>query len=404
METSPLEFSDWAYLPEGVVNLISEKVKSVTDHVRFRAVCSPWRSASLPKPRHLPPQLPWLIIPWVSRDKNDNGIRLFYDLWEDKMRKLYLPETSGTVCCASYCGWLLLAPSEGIQLLLLNPLTGACIQLPPFATSMRYVGDQSNEPRFDHLWRDPVLGTFMIKKVIFFDDPTNPNCLIAVFLQTCEGFFCCHVGDPFWTRFDCRHLDRFSKFMDATYYNGRFYLLCDRAMEIIEFNKPEQSTVHPFEQDLDYVRMFLLEEKSGVLVVGVRNTEEEAEEEDTPATDDPKEDIVKCPKKKVEVYQYQEAFKLKKVTDASNTIFFCGSGVFPHLTVCSDDWDFLDGDSMYMECIDLSLEGKDRGESSYSIYIAKVDDGMFEPLVSNIMKKPRICPSAHATWFQPSFF
>ncbi|KAJ3687841.1 hypothetical protein LUZ61_017005 [Rhynchospora tenuis] len=416
MEASPPAFPDWAHLPQAAVHLISQKVKSITDYVRFRAVCSPWRSASLPKPRHLPPQLPWLMLPWGSLDKRDDGIRLFYDLWESKTRKLDLPETIDKVCCTSYRGWLLLVGSAGKEVFLLNPLTRARIQLPPFGTPVRRLGGDLDDPSYENCWFDPNLGSFAIRKVVFSSDLTDPNCLITVFLHNSRGFLCCRLRDPTWTRIYTGP----NALSDATYYNGRFYLLHEYSMEIIDSNKLEERVVV---YDLDValgepVSMFL-EGRSGVYVVIVydeEGEEEEEDEDDEEEEEDPTkhdtigEGTMKTPKKTFELYRLQEQpFKLRRVT-TRNTIVFFGNDVCPYLSVCSDDWDSVDGDSMYMVCMGWSFAGNGGGNGAcYNRYITKLDNrnsdnNKSEKVESDIGMDSIFRPYAQAMWFQPNFF
>ncbi|KAJ3689058.1 hypothetical protein LUZ61_018222 [Rhynchospora tenuis] len=306
MESLSSTFPDWAHLPLLIVQLISEKMKSITDYVRFRAVCSPWRSASLPKPLHLPPQLPWLAIPHrPDKSDEDDGIRLFYDIWEGKMHKLHLPETIGMMCCASYRGWLLLVNSVGCEMFLLNPLSRACIQLPPFGAPVKHLGDDWDAPWPDHL-PECIVFYYEISNVCFSSDLTDPNCMIIMFVKG-GGFFCCQVGDPCWTKIKGTGSPiTFGRFEDAKYCNGRFYLLYQRAMVIIESNKPE--IVCHFEQ-LGNVHFSFLEGKSGIYVVAVCKSQEQEEgEDDTP---------------KFQLYHWHEQqFELKKISDTSNTTFF----------------------------------------------------------------------------------
>ncbi|KAJ3687853.1 hypothetical protein LUZ61_017017 [Rhynchospora tenuis] len=405
MEGSPPEFRDWAHLPLAAVKLVSEKVKSITDYVRFRAVCSPWRSASFPKPRHLPPQLPWLMIPcspnkdWLNFPvKEDDGVRLFYDLWESKMRKLHLPEMSGMRCCATYQGWLLLLAPKGAEVFLLNPITHVRVQLPPFTTPLKdlWVRDDiwlGDVPKYDgRHFLEPIMGDFGISRVTFSADLTDPNCIISVFLPRCWGIFCCRVGDPCWSLVTIRHDS--SDFADMTCYNGRYYLLYKGAMSIIDPNKLEQRGVCIL-KELREDRMFLVEQKSGIYVVTVNNVEEEEE------------GGKKTRKQKFELYQFQDqTWKLNKITDTSNTTIFFGN--YHHgLGVCSDDWDSLDRGSIYMDykCAPPSgedLHGLGSG-SLYSILFAKLVDGKFEPVARDIAKVPPIWSPPPAMWFQPSF-
>ncbi|KAJ3690343.1 hypothetical protein LUZ61_019507 [Rhynchospora tenuis] len=403
MEGAPLVFPEWAHLPGAAVLLISEKLKSVTDYVRFCAVCSPWRAASLPKPRHLPPQLPWVMIPWDCRDKEDDGIRLFYDLWESKMRKLHLPETSGMVCSSSDYGWILLVEAKGKEVFLLNPLTRARINLPPFATLRHLVIPNScDNPRYDNCWHDPYMGFFWIRKVTFSADPTNPDCLITVFPWRCCGFFCCRVRDSCWAMIKTRpnpnseEYGEYKSYSDAAYYNGRFYLLYNEAIEIIDSNNPEERIVHLLEPNLRACSKFLIEGKSGVYAVT-----ESSLDEDDPADHCRKEHTVGCPRRKIELYKFQaQLVKLEKVTDTSSTIIFSGCHSCPYVIVCSDDWELLDGGSKYMVVMDLSLMDEVGGALPYNISITNLDDDKLKSVVSGIGKGPLARPM----WFQPSPF
>ncbi|KAJ3687857.1 hypothetical protein LUZ61_017021 [Rhynchospora tenuis] len=178
------EFRDWAYLPPEIVDLISVKVKYIVDYVRFRAVCSSWRSASCPKPRHLPPQLPWLMFPYAEKARSKNvRTRFFYDVWESKMREIPIPETWGMTCCASYRGWLLLVSYKGRQVSLLNPLTRCEIELPAFSCTWYHL-----------YWVD-----FGKSKMTFSADLTHPNCLITVFLEN-DWVISCRIGERSWKR------------------------------------------------------------------------------------------------------------------------------------------------------------------------------------------------------------
>ncbi|KAJ3689771.1 hypothetical protein LUZ61_018935 [Rhynchospora tenuis] len=396
-EGSPSEFPDWANLPQEIVHLISEKVKSIVDYVRFRAVCSSWRSASLAIPRHLPPQLPWLLIAHVPQSKEDKGTRLFYDLWESKMHKFRFPEISQMNCYASYRGWVMFESCNGSQVLLLNPLTRTRIQLPSFTTPVKHIPDDLD----DLYW-------YMPEKVTFSADPTDPNCRITVFLAGLWGGFYCLVGDPCWTWVtDFPEIS--APLVDITYYRGRFYLLYKGGMEIVEANKPEEKIICEFEPELgvDFMPKFLLEGNSEVYVVAALPA---AHAHDT------KEGTEKNLEPKIRLYQFQEQpLKLRQLTDTSNTVIFKGAS---WLTVCPDDWDTLNGGSLYK--VDCSCKLQKYLTVCYTIYFCKLDDSNYKPVVCNLGKelgtegiaplhdlgkelRLRLDAAAPTMWFQPSF-
>ncbi|KAJ4804674.1 F-box protein (DUF295) [Rhynchospora pubera] len=386
------EFRDWANLPPEIVDLISEKVKYIVDYVRFRAVCSAWRSASRPKPRHLPPQLPWLMLPYNAYAWYDKGpqdmIRFFYDVWESKMREIHLPETFAMTCCASYRGWLLLVSYKGRDVNLLNPLTQSQIKLPPFS-----------------IWFNPYMISFGKSKMTFSADLTDPNCLITVFVEA-NCVISCQVGDRSWRRyyFPSKGL------ADVTCYNGRLYLLYEGKMVIIECNKPEQTgvlepeiTVAVVEADFleDYhepefiaavvltvllepelaaVKKRFVEGKAGVYVVGIE------------------------PEGKFVMYQFEDQqMKLSKISadsSHSSAIFFGEN--YPCLALSSADWDSLDRGSLYME----------HRRVPDALKLAAVKAGYITEFVHMVdgnamyswVEKPPYFQAVPAMWFQPSFF
>ncbi|KAJ3687856.1 hypothetical protein LUZ61_017020 [Rhynchospora tenuis] len=363
---SPSEFCDWAYLPPEIVELISVNVKYIVDYVRFRAVCSTWRSASRPKPLHLPPQLPWLMLPYEAETRTDNGgIRFFYDAWESKMREIHLPETRIMTCCASYRGWLLLVLYKGRKVSLLNPLTRCEIELPPFSA-----------------WFDPYYICFGKSKMTFSADLNHPNCLITVFLEK-DWVISCRIGERSWKRYYPSE-----QLVDATRYNGRLFLLYKGKMVIIESNKlKHKGVLKPkltfiFDPEFAALRKRFVEGKSGVYVVGV------------------------LPEEKFVLYRYHERkMRLKKITTNSSdsTAIFYGNN-YPCLALSSNDWDLLDGGSLYMEHKSVPDELKlEAVKSGYNLF-AKMVDGKVKLLDEEDQRPPYRYSAPPAMWFQPSFF
>ncbi|ONK70854.1 uncharacterized protein A4U43_C04F2210 [Asparagus officinalis] len=90
---------DWSELPQELLELIASKSDDISDHVRFGAVCTSWRSAA---PNRNIRQNPWI---------------------------------RGYNIEASRCGWLLL--EGGGRIFLFNPLAKAQTALPRFPTERR---------------------------------------------------------------------------------------------------------------------------------------------------------------------------------------------------------------------------------------------------------------------------
>ncbi|KAF3332161.1 F-box protein SKIP23 [Carex littledalei] len=413
---------DWAHLPLAAVHLISKKVKSITDYVRFCAVCSPWRSASLPKPHHLPPQLPWLMIPYMVHIPTvDDGIRLFYDLWEAKMRKIPLPETIGKMCCATYRGWLLIAASDGSELFLLNPLTRARVPLPPFNIPVKHIwdGDEEDKRRWGDRERPPprmvdhLFTAYAITKITFSTDLTDPNCVIMAFFERARGIFYCKVGDPSWTQVAQPPYPN-AELADAAYNNGSFYLYYEGVMAIYNLNQHKVQGMYFFKPELKSLPKFFVVGKSGVFMVVVHPTREEHRrgEEAEGVTG-------KAPKQKIDLYQVideEPRMDVKRVADTSDTAIFYGDK-YHYMAVSTDDWDSLDGNCIYMEYVCsssvnnevmLNLMAHEHWKDHkpcYGIFFSKLDDGNPEPepVVLGIADMPMIIRPPPSMWFQPSF-
>ncbi|KAJ4744728.1 F-box protein (DUF295) [Rhynchospora pubera] len=372
--SSSSKFRDWAHLPPEIVELISSKVKSTTDYVRFRAVCSPWRSASYPKPRHhLPPQLPWLMLPNNSWDP---PCVYFDDIWESKRRKFHLPEAKDMVYLASYRGWFLVTDFSKRKVFLLNPLTRARIQLPSFDGRVKCLGDDKFCDIFYH-----HSCNFKGTKMTFSANLTDPNCLITVLLGRYD-VFCCRVGDLYWTCLtywtSVTYHAGLTTLTDATYYDRRFYLLCEESLTIIESEKPEKMIV-PM-PELKDVRKCFLEGKTGVFVLVVR------------------------PEEKFELYQLiEESLMLKQITDTSNNTSIFYGDTYSCVTVCADDWDSLDGGFVYTENKCVQNASQCAVGSHYIIYFAQWDGQKIEHMVRDLGKEPQFGEGEPVMWFQPSF-
>ncbi|XP_025801662.1 F-box protein SKIP23-like [Panicum hallii] len=104
---------DWSSgLPSELLEVIGKRLASGTDAASFRSVCSPWRDA-------VPFQAfaPLLLLPFGP----DSERVALYSV--DEERTFSLP-------CGASCGWLALMDGSA-AVTLLNPFTGARVELPP---------------------------------------------------------------------------------------------------------------------------------------------------------------------------------------------------------------------------------------------------------------------------------
>jgi hypothetical protein len=114
---------DWSTgLPPELLKVIGKSLASGADAASFRSVCTPWRDA-VPFATFGP----HLLLPFGP----DSETVTVYSVAEDKTLSLPVPpQARGKVPCGTSCGWLALM-DEAASVTLLNPFTGALVELPP---------------------------------------------------------------------------------------------------------------------------------------------------------------------------------------------------------------------------------------------------------------------------------
>ncbi|KAJ3680437.1 hypothetical protein LUZ60_016715 [Juncus effusus] len=113
-----------------MIHLISKKLPDITDVIRFRAVCTPWRTSVLLSNPSL--RLPWLYLHDENGPISSTNLR-FYSLSNDKTYTVEVPEVQGKAICGSLRQYLLVCDRKGgdSSLSLINSLTRKEISLPP---------------------------------------------------------------------------------------------------------------------------------------------------------------------------------------------------------------------------------------------------------------------------------
>ncbi|KAJ4748099.1 F-box protein skip23 [Rhynchospora pubera] len=240
---------DWSNLPKDILETVSKKIASVSDYLRCRAVCIPWRSALSPSPRHLPIQPPWLLLPYnpnVKQGNDDDSNRFFYDFSTSRIRRINLPETCGKQFCGSSQGWLAL--ESGPQISLLNPITRVEMQLPSLEMPpvIWGVSGVESEERMSSLqsqldiWSSRLhrgLTDPIIQRFILTSKPTDPDCVVMALFKTNWGLAFCRIGDESWTVFEAPARDGIGNgLIDATYHNGLFYCFSFDEVKVYNLN------------------------------------------------------------------------------------------------------------------------------------------------------------------------
>lgn len=188
-----------------------------------------------PAPRHLPPQLPWLLLPYDPHLKEGDyaSLRFFYDMSNFQMHQINLPETCGKQYCGSSQGWLVL--EDGPEISLLNPITRVQMQLPSINALPKIWGAsgiESEDARSQfgilHSRYGYKEGTGpIIQRIILTSSPTlDPDCVVMALFKSIWGLAFCRIGDESWTLFEAPAQNGIGhRLIDATYHNGLFYCL-----------------------------------------------------------------------------------------------------------------------------------------------------------------------------------
>lgn len=226
--------ADWTQLPPELVESISKKLKIYADYLRFRGVCHSWQACVPKSPQHLPPQLPWLMLP---QSQPNQSHRAFYNLSNSRVHFLHLPEASHRKRrCGSSHGWLVIL-EETPSVLLVNPLTRVKRHLPPLSTFPNVVS-------FDHsqIGREYVLRSLsgelytrsliqmrdsFVKKLVLSSSPLQQEGFIALTIVNQSGDLAfCREGDQNWTFIDEARC--YSE--DAVFLNGLLYAVDNHGM------------------------------------------------------------------------------------------------------------------------------------------------------------------------------
>lgn len=222
---------DLSELPPELLETIAKKLKIQEDYVRFRAVCLAFQTSTPKIPKHLPTQLPWLMLPRTTNEDPESKNRSFLSISNEKVHLINLPEDSDTNRrCGSSHGWLVIL-NETPSISILNPLTQAKQHLPSlnsFPNVLTYapndIGREYTLKTSDddvYTCNSKEMRDSYIKKVVFSSSPSNEDVdyyALAILNQTGDLAYC-KKGDKSWKFID----DANSFCEDVVYYNGCFY-------------------------------------------------------------------------------------------------------------------------------------------------------------------------------------
>ncbi|KAK2995133.1 hypothetical protein RJ640_020773 [Escallonia rubra] len=219
---------DWSELPPELSYTVATKIKALTDYIRFRAVCLSWRTATPATPRHLPPQVPWLMLP-PSQSQPQASRRGFFCLSANKFH--FLGEAAASRRrrrCGSSHGWLVLL-DESSHIFLLNPLTRSQVKLPSLSTfpnvtdfNFYNIGREYTIRGVDgevYTCSLKEMRDSFIKKVILSSSPNELNYVAVAILNDTGHVAYCKKGDDRWMFME----DGLGYWEDVIYHDGLVY-------------------------------------------------------------------------------------------------------------------------------------------------------------------------------------
>ncbi|OIT27768.1 f-box protein skip23 [Nicotiana attenuata] len=289
----------WCNLPKELFERIGKFLETHIDVLRFRAVCTTWRS-SLPPFKNSPP-LP-LEIPFPFIESHPYKSKPGFYLVETRVY-LFQPLDGASVDASSCRGWLVKVTQKlDGKLRLLNP------RLDP--------------PRPSPSFRDEDMPKAYVKKIVLHTNcvgsKTNSFCLMAI---TREDHLCyLKSGDEMWTKLK----DASFKIVDIIVYKGNFYAV-DRYGETIMFDSSFNETKVASKLCDGGRKKRLVESCGQLFLVGMVLDVDKKSEGIGPFPFNPKEDPSSFNPLEIKVYRLdEEQHEWIEVHTLDDRIFFAG--------------------------------------------------------------------------------
>ncbi|KAK9671503.1 hypothetical protein RND81_12G034400 [Saponaria officinalis] len=239
-------FRDRSNLPSEIVEEIILKIDFPEDVIRFSSVCHEWLAAFREVRSKWRPLNPWLLLCENAQD-NVECLRKVYNPGNNKCYSLKLPETFGKNCWGSDCGWIVTYGLD-LQLTMFNPLTKACIGLPPTDTMMSemLIGEDhceiNNTCKYKAYWmrKNHILRACVLKTN---ENECDGGLLVAVIHTHKRYYGFVHttylsVAKPGDTRWTLIETPREMKIHDVLFYKDLLYFVDEKCgMWYVDVNK-----------------------------------------------------------------------------------------------------------------------------------------------------------------------
>ncbi|WCJ32753.1 hypothetical protein M5689_014156 [Euphorbia peplus] len=209
--------NNWSDLPKELLETVGNFIRSPVDILRFRSVCSSWRSSvSAPSFDQEIPQLVLKLPDPISCVAVLSQSTIFRTEFTSQNPN---SESSSSSSVSNPKGWLIkIRESKTGRLELLHPLTDYKIRYSPFKLNL-------HEFQFSQLikaFKFKTLSGFSVfgmNKVVLFPISSNVVAILAIFHEGKLGYL--KFGDEMWTLLDETNFE----YDDIIEYKGQFYVV-----------------------------------------------------------------------------------------------------------------------------------------------------------------------------------
>lgn len=230
------------HLPDLALEIVLSHLQSLADRASFRGVCRQWAAVWRDQWPRTPP-MPWLAAPGHCVDLSDASVH-----------RVPLPsgvDVDGIVCCGSLGNWIALTPKRRrwrlrhqVRPLLLNPFSGASVQLPILTpAAFRGGGDDIN-----------------VEKIVMSSAPDSDGCVVAAIVMgsysSTREIVIWRRGQESWSAPAAAP----SNVADAVFHGGDLYVV-DKCSQLYVFPNHVFSSdggggqeLHPVRLEMDLTR------------------------------------------------------------------------------------------------------------------------------------------------------
>ncbi|PRQ22839.1 hypothetical protein RchiOBHm_Chr6g0254611 [Rosa chinensis] len=223
-QTSSNECTSWQPPPPDIMEQVLPRVR-VSDQIRLSIACKSWMSIVMRRDiRSASHEFPWLLLPQTPHCSNKYVS--FASVSEGRVVKLKLPkQVRGWWIFGSSKGWLIMIKERGLnsKMCLLNPISGALLQLPPLRT-LSFLKDFVKTED----WKLFGANAFDLRIALSTSDGIaldSKRCTVAAVFNDKSKLSLCRPGDRTWSDFQVLDTNQNDWIADLLFSSGSLYVL-----------------------------------------------------------------------------------------------------------------------------------------------------------------------------------